>query len=312
MSSFDPIEEAAPATVALTEPRADGEPLLEDADPLADPAADVWSVDPHGRWRDEDEVRAAIEALLFASPEPLSPKAIARALPGVAEKSVRAQLRRLLAETAAAGRGVQLLEVPGGYALATRERYAEFILRLGLRRKRPALTSAALETLAIVAYRQPIIRAEIESIRGVESSGVLRNLLDLGLIEVVGRKEILGRPALYGTTTKFLTTFGLKRLGDLPPIEGLTATGMEAPTPAPAASLADPHLERAAPAGPRAQDDDDEDDDDYDEEEEEYEEEDDDEEGEDEEFEDDEEFGDEEPEDSLKRSSAGARPPRPL
>jgi segregation and condensation protein B len=92
---------------------------------------------------------------------------------------------------------MRILEVSGGYQMATRDRFAEFILRLGARKKRPALTGATLETLAIIGYLQPVIRASVESIRGVESSGTIRNLLDLGLIEVVGHKEVIGRPPMY-------------------------------------------------------------------------------------------------------------------
>ena len=109
----------------------------------------------------------------------------------------------------------------GGYQMATRSSYSEWVLMLHKNRKRPALSPAALETLAIVAYKQPITRAEIESIRGVDSSGISRMLLEMEFIKVTGHKEIIGRPRLYGTTRKFLKAFGLNSLNDLPSISEL-------------------------------------------------------------------------------------------
>ena len=115
--------------------------------------------------------------------------------------------------------------------MCTRPEHANVVLRLHRQRKRNPLTVTALETLAIVAYKQPITRAEIEMIRGVESSGVLRNLLDMGLVKVVGRKEIIGRPQLYGTTSIFLKTFGLKSVADLPTLQQLRRQYVEPSRP---------------------------------------------------------------------------------
>lgn len=208
--------------VAVTEmvPAEERDDLKTD-EPLDEPTADVVSSDAAVQLSEPAELRAAIEALLFTSPEPLTIRKLAQALGDLDQKTVRGALEELAAAYDAERRGFQIVEVAGGFQMATRERFAEFVLRLGTKKKPPSLSGATLETLAIIAYRQPVIRAEVESIRGVESSGTIRNLLDLGLIEVVGRKEVLGRPPLYGTTEKFLRTFGLRKLSELPSIRGL-------------------------------------------------------------------------------------------
>lgn len=221
-----PTEEASPAP--------EGENIVEDApvaeepadalqtdEPVDEPSADVVSADPANRLLEQGELHAALEALLFTSPDPLSANKLARALGDLPQKDVREALTQLAAEYEEQGRGFRIIEVAGGFQMATAEGFSEYILRLGTKKKQSALSGAMLETLAIIAYRQPVIRAVVESIRGVESSGVVRNLLDLGLIEVVGRKEVIGRPQMYGTTEKFLRAFGLRNLKDLPSIRGL-------------------------------------------------------------------------------------------
>jgi segregation and condensation protein B len=200
-------------------PREEGEELRTD-EPLDEAAAKVISPEEESRLDNPAELRSAIEAILFASPEPLPLKRLVQALEAD-QKSVRQALHDLTFEYDEQRRGFQIIEVAGGFQMATRERYADYILRLGTKKKPPSLSGATLETLAIIAYRQPVIRAEIESIRGVESSGTIRNLLDLGLIEIVGRKEVIGRPPLYGTTEKFLRSFGLRKIDELPSIRGL-------------------------------------------------------------------------------------------
>lgn len=190
-------------------------------EPLDEPTADIFTADPVAALSSAQEIKAAVEALLFASPDPTPAKRICQVLGDADNKSVRAALLELKLEYETHARGMQILEVAGGYQMATREKFAEFVLRLGSKKKPPSLSGATLETLAIIAYRQPVIRAEVESVRGVESSGTIRNLLDLGVIEIVGRKEVIGRPPLYGTTEKFLKAFGLRRIEDLPSIRGL-------------------------------------------------------------------------------------------
>ena len=169
----------------------------------------------------EAEARPIIECLLFATNEPISVKRFTNILPGITAGVLRRLLLELQVEYDHQGRGMQIVEVAGGYQMATRKEYAPFVLKLNRHRKRNSLSTSALETLAIIAYKQPIIRAEIEAIRGVDSSSVIRSLVELGLTKVVGKKEVVGHPPLYGTTDEFLKVFGLKRLSDLPSIKEL-------------------------------------------------------------------------------------------
>ncbi|MGC8840539.1 MAG: SMC-Scp complex subunit ScpB [Candidatus Sumerlaeaceae bacterium] len=167
------------------------------------------------------EVKAALESLLFATTEPLSVARLTKILGTPTQSEVRTALLELQREYDSCPRGVQIVEVGGGFQMATRPRYAPWIFRLKPSRRRNPLSQATLETLAIIAYKQPITRAEIEAIRGVDSTASIHTLLDLGLIEVGGKREIPGRPQLYITTNLFLKTFGLKSLGDLPSIQEL-------------------------------------------------------------------------------------------
>ncbi|HUT26061.1 MAG TPA: SMC-Scp complex subunit ScpB [Sumerlaeia bacterium] len=167
------------------------------------------------------ELKAAVECLLFTTSHALSLKQLRGILGGVDVKTLRGAVSQLQAEYDARGGGLQIIENNEGFQMCTRPQYADVVLQLHRQRKRNPLTTTALETLAIVAYKQPITRAEIEMIRGVESSGVLRNLCDMGMIKVVGRKEVIGRPQLYGVTSLFLGTFGLRSLNDLPTIHAL-------------------------------------------------------------------------------------------
>ncbi len=162
-----------------------------------------------------------IEALLFASDAPLSAADLARGEEGLDEEQVELAIEQLRADYEAAERAFQVYEIGGGYQLLTRPEYAPYLERFDTVPQNPRLSGPALEVLAVIAYRQPIGRAEVEEIRGVGSSGVLRTLLDRGLVEVVGRGEGLGRPLLYGTTRRFLEHFGFRTLDDLPRPEEL-------------------------------------------------------------------------------------------
>ena len=190
---------------------------VEETAPLADPAVreetpgeDAPPPPPMGERR-----LAVLEALLFSAAAPLHLDQLALLL-ALPQESIREALEELQRNYAAPDSGLALMEVAGGFQLATRPDVSEWIYRLHGHRRRSPITPALLETLAIVAYKQPVARADIEAIRGVDCGGVMRSLQDAGLAEIVGRKEVPGRPALYGTTDVFLKTFGLRSLEDLP------------------------------------------------------------------------------------------------
>ena len=169
------------------------------------------------------EVRAVLEALVFASPQPLTPREIEKVLGGVPRRDWQAALEEIRADYARDGRGLQLVEVAGGFQITTRPEYNDWVREL-LDPKAPTrLSVQALETLAVIAYKQPVTLPEIIDLRGVKSGGVIKTLLEKRLIRITGRKEVVGRPMLYGTTKEFLLHFGLKDVGDLPRIEEFAA-----------------------------------------------------------------------------------------
>lgn len=162
-----------------------------------------------------------VEATLFASQTPLTPAELARADDDLTVASVREAIQALRDAYEQNERSFQIYELGDGFQILTRPEFASYLERFDSVPRSPYLSGAALETLAIVAYRQPIGRIEIEEVRGVSASSVLRTLTDWELIDVVGRGEGLGRPLLYGTTRKFLDHFGLKDLDELPAPEEL-------------------------------------------------------------------------------------------
>jgi segregation and condensation protein B len=175
------------------------------------------------------ELKAILEALIFASPEPLTPKAIFKLLATETREDIQAALALLKQEYEHPG-GLQLVEVAGGYQIVTRPDLHDWVRRLFNERTTQKLTVQALETLAVIAYRQPITAAEITEVRGVNTSGVLNTLLERHLIKIVGRKQVVGRPFLYATTKEFLIRFGLNDLADLPKVEDMAeALGLDAP-----------------------------------------------------------------------------------
>jgi len=175
------------------------------------------------------ELKAILEALIFASPEPLTPKAIFKLLATEPREDIQAALALLKQEYERPG-GLQLVEVAGGYQIVTRPDLHDWVRRLFNERTTQKLTVQALETLAVIAYRQPITAAEITEVRGVNTSGVLNTLLERHLIKIVGRKQVVGRPFLYATTKEFLIRFGLNDLTDLPKVEDMAeALGLDAP-----------------------------------------------------------------------------------
>lgn len=178
---------------------------------------------------DPAQLRAIVEALIFASPEPLSVRALCRVLADEPKDDVVAALEAVR-EAYRERPGLHVVEVAGGFQITTRPELHEWVRRLFHERSTQKLSVAALETLSVVAYKQPITQAEIGEIRGVNTSGVLSTLLERHLIKIVGRKNVVGRPFLYGTTREFLLRFGLKDVTDLPRVEDMAQQlGFEAP-----------------------------------------------------------------------------------
>ena len=180
---------------------------------------------------DLDELKSIIESLIFASPDPVSLKVIVKTIDSEPPEHVAEALASVCQEWKARSGGLQLVEVAGGYQIVTKPELHEWVRRLFHEHSKQRLSIPALETLAVVAYRQPVTGPEITEIRGVNTSGVLGTLVERRLVKVVGRRAVIGRPFLYATTREFLDRFGLKDLEDLPKVEDMAeALGMEVPT----------------------------------------------------------------------------------
>jgi len=173
-----------------------------------------------------DDLKNIIESLLFVADEPLSIEQLKQVLSLSDTKMIRQALNELIADYEGRQGAFTLHEVAGGYQFRSHPDYVPWIKRL-LQPKPSRLSKAALETLAIIAYKQPMIRSDIEHLRGVDCGGVLRMLLERKLIRVLGRKEIPGRPLIYATTKQFLQVFDLKNLRDLPSPKEIEALGIE-------------------------------------------------------------------------------------
>jgi segregation and condensation protein B len=188
-----------------------------------------------------DHLKPIVEALIFASPEPLTRKTLYRLLDGEPREDVDAALVALRADYERPG-GLQSVEVAGGFQIVTRTELLVWVRKLFHERTTQKLSVQALETLAVIAYKQPVTAPEIAEIRGVTSSGgVLSTLVERRLIKTVGRKQVVGRPFMYATTREFLERFGLNDLSDLPKVEEMSdALGFELPpslSEAPSAAL---------------------------------------------------------------------------
>ncbi len=167
---------------------------------------------------DDLDIKPILESLIFISESPIRLESLAEILPESNREAILEGIRRIQTEYEGDSKGMELIEVAEGYQFRTKSKWAEWVHRLR-KPKIVKLSRSALETLAIVAYRQPIIRPEIEEIRGVDSGWVLRTLLEKSLIKIMGRKDIVGRPIVYGTTKTFLELFGLNKLSDLPSLK---------------------------------------------------------------------------------------------
>ncbi len=168
------------------------------------------------------ELKGIIEALLFVAGEPLSIDRIKNILEDADKKSIQDMLWELQHEYDMRLSGLRIVEVAGGFQIASRPELAQWIKRLRKVKQSSRLSKPSLETLAIIAYKQPLVKAEIEDIRGVDSSGVIKGLLDKHMIKIVGRKDVAGRPILYATTREFLQYFGLRDISDLPTLKEFT------------------------------------------------------------------------------------------
>ena len=178
---------------------------------------------------ERSERKQIIEALILAAPEPIAAARLAEIVPRATPSLVRELVAELNADYEASERAFEIWEVAGGYQIRTRPDYAPWVKQL--HRLRPVrLSPAALETLAIVAYRQPVTRAEVEHVRGVDAGATLRSLLERKLLRIAGHREVPGRPMLYATSKRFLEVFGFESLRDLPTLRDLEEiAGLEAP-----------------------------------------------------------------------------------
>jgi segregation and condensation protein B len=219
-----PAPEGSPASDVA--PAAEGAPAPE-GDPAApEPAgeepAPARAREPKGPPPPPERLEGAVEALLLSAGETLTAERIRDVLGLPSAVHVREALVAIRARWQAAGTAVEIQDVAGGHRVVTRPEYAEYVRRLQRRPTADRLSPSLLETLSIVAYRQPVARAEVERIRGVQCGEALRGLLDRRLVKVAGRSDQPGRPLLYATTTRFLETFGISTLEDLPNAKDLS------------------------------------------------------------------------------------------
>ncbi len=171
-----------------------------------------------------DLVKPVVEALIFAAQSPINVQKLLDILGNVSRTVIREAISRLKKEYREKSKGIRLLEISGGYHFRTDPAYRSYVMKL-TKAKPTKLSQSTLETLAIIAYKQPIIKAEVEDIRGVDSGYVIRALLEKKLIKILGKKNIVGKPLLYGTTREFLTIFSLNDLSSLPTLKDINELG---------------------------------------------------------------------------------------
>ncbi|MCQ2410299.1 MAG: SMC-Scp complex subunit ScpB [Elusimicrobiaceae bacterium] len=195
-------------------------PQVQETAPQADSAA---SQDSAPELVQTDDLKKMVETLLFITDRPVKPSRLVDIIDGTDVKSVREVIQTLQDEYTAQGRAMQIVEIGGGFQMATKPEYGRWVRKLYNEKMTTKLSPAALETLAIIAYKQPITRAEMEAIRGVDVAGPLERLLERSLVRVVGKKDTIGRPMVYGTTDEFLRMFGLNKLSELPDLQVFAA-----------------------------------------------------------------------------------------
>jgi segregation and condensation protein B len=176
---------------------------------------------------EENNLKSAVEALIFASDKPVTIEQMKKVLDIPDAPAVRKIIEELKAEYESGNRGVRIIEIAGGFQMIASTNFAPFLKKLYKSRFTEKLSKPALESLAIIAYKQPLTKAEIESLRNVNVDGVMKSLLEKEMIRICGRKKIPGRPFVFGTTRQFLEHFGLKSLEDLPKMDDFTAMAKE-------------------------------------------------------------------------------------
>ena len=174
-----------------------------------------------------DEAKRIIENLLFITDRPLKPSRIAEVVEAVNAKQALALIQELANEYEQTGRAIRILEIGGGFQMVTKPEYGRWVRRLYNEKMTTRLSNAALETLAIVAYKQPVTRAEMEVIRGVDVAAPLEKLLERGLVRVLGKRDTIGHPMVYGTTDEFLRLFGLNKISELPDLQVFAAKQLQ-------------------------------------------------------------------------------------
>ncbi len=178
--------------------------------------------------------KSALEALLFVSDKPITVDQFKAVFPELKPTEIQELVKKLQDEYVERVSGMMIVEIAGGWQMLSDSHAAVYIREFYKTKTKEKLSRPALESLAIIAYKQPVGRAEVEIIRGVNSDGTIAHLLNKGLVKIVGRKEVPGRPFLYGTTKEFLEYFGLRALEDLPKVEEFTQLGIDMPSQAPA------------------------------------------------------------------------------
>ena len=176
---------------------------------------------------ESEDLQKIIETLLFITDRPVKVSRLVDVIENTTAKEVREAITKLQDMYTVRGSAIQILEVAGGYQMCTKPEYGRWVRRLYNEKMTTRLSNAALETLAIIAYKQPLTRAEMEAIRGVDVAGPLEKLLDRGLVRVVGRKDTIGHPMVYGTTDEFLRMFGLNKVSELPDLQVFAAKNLE-------------------------------------------------------------------------------------
>lgn len=174
-----------------------------------------------------DDIKKIIENLLFITDRPLKPTRIAEVIGTIHAKQALTLIQELAAEYEQTGRAIRILEIGGGFQMVTKPEYGRWVRRLYNEKMTTRLSNAALETLAIIAYKQPVTRAEMEMIRGVDVAAPLEKLLERGLVRVMGKRDTIGRPMVYGTTDEFLRLFGLNKISELPDLQVFAAKQLQ-------------------------------------------------------------------------------------